>query len=44
MCIRFLIPRDQKVVIQDLVRGEVEWECSLMPDPVIAPQRWFSSV
>lgn len=34
--IRFLIPRDQKVVIQDHVRGEVEWECSLMPDPVIA--------
>lgn len=34
--IRFLIPRDQKVRIQDHVRGEVEWDCSLMPDPVIA--------
>ncbi|MBL8816757.1 MAG: glutamate--tRNA ligase [Planctomyces sp.] len=34
--IRFLIPRDEKVVISDHVRGQVEWDCSLMPDPVIA--------
>ncbi len=34
--IRFLVPRDRKVVIQDHVRGTVEWDCSLMPDPVIA--------
>jgi glutamyl-tRNA synthetase len=34
--VRFLVPRDQKVVLNDQVRGEVEWDCSLMPDPVIA--------
>jgi glutamyl-tRNA synthetase len=34
--IRFLVPRDQKVSITDHVRGYVEWDCSLMPDPVIA--------
>lgn len=34
--IRFLVPRDQKVQIEDHVRGHVEWDCSLMPDPVIA--------
>ena len=34
--IRFLIPRAQKVSINDHVRGSVEWDCSLMPDPVIA--------
>jgi glutamyl-tRNA synthetase len=34
--IRFLVPRDQKVSINDHVRGVVEWDCSLMPDPVIA--------
>ncbi|MCA9062726.1 MAG: glutamate--tRNA ligase [Planctomycetaceae bacterium] len=34
--IRLLIPRDQKVRIQDHIRGEVEWDCALMPDPVIA--------
>ena len=34
--IRFLVPRDRKVSIQDHVRGDVEWDCGLMPDPVIA--------
>ncbi|HID24792.1 MAG TPA: glutamate--tRNA ligase, partial [Planctomycetaceae bacterium] len=33
--IRFLIPRDQTVAIDDLVRGHVRWDCGLMPDPVI---------
>lgn len=33
--VRFLVPREQKVVIDDLVRGRVEWDCGLMPDPVI---------
>jgi glutamyl-tRNA synthetase len=33
--VRFLIPRDQKIAIDDAVRGHVEWDCSLMPDPVI---------
>ncbi|MFN9720814.1 MAG: glutamate--tRNA ligase [Planctomycetota bacterium] len=34
--VRLLIPRGDKVVINDHVRGQVEWDCSLMPDPVIA--------
>lgn len=33
--IRFLVPRDQKVVIDDQIRGRVEWDASLMADPVI---------
>ncbi len=33
--VRFLIPRDQKLAIDDAVRGHVEWDCSLMPDPVV---------
>ncbi len=34
--IRFLVPRERKVSIVDHVRGNVEWDCSLMVDPVIA--------
>lgn len=33
--IRFLVNRDQKVSIDDIVRGHVEWNCGLIPDPVI---------
>ncbi len=33
--IRLFVPRDEKVAINDAVRGEVEWDCSLIPDPVI---------
>jgi len=33
--IRFLVPRDRKVAIDDAVRGHVEWDCGLMVDPVI---------
>ena len=33
--VRFMVPRDQKIAIDDAVRGHVEWDCSLMPDPVI---------
>lgn len=34
--VRFLVPRDRTVKITDHVRGDVEWDCSLMVDPVIA--------
>lgn len=34
--IRLKVPRSDTVVINDHVRGTVEWDCSLMPDPVIA--------
>ncbi|APZ93558.1 glutamate--tRNA ligase [Fuerstiella marisgermanici] len=34
--VRFLVPRDRKVAIDDNVRGHIEWDCSLMVDPVIA--------
>lgn len=34
--IRFLVPRDQTVAIEDHIRGRVQWDCSLMVDPVIA--------
>ncbi len=33
--VRFFIPRDQKVNICDAIRGDVEWHCALMNDPVI---------
>jgi len=33
--LRFLIPRDQKVVLEDHIRGRVEWDAALLPDPVI---------
>jgi len=34
--VRFLVPRDRRVSIKDLVRGHVEWDCGLMVDPVVA--------
>lgn len=33
--VRFLVPRDQKIAIDDAVRGHVEWDCGLMVDPVL---------
>ncbi|QDT55555.1 Glutamate--tRNA ligase 1 [Caulifigura coniformis] len=33
--VRLLVPRERKVSINDHVRGFVEWDCSLIPDPVI---------
>ncbi len=33
--VRFLVPREEKVAIMDAVRGPVEWDTSLMPDPVL---------
>lgn len=33
--IRFLVNREEKVHINDHVRGHVEWDCGLFPDPVI---------
>lgn len=33
--LRFLIPRAQKVVLEDHIRGHVEWDAALLPDPVI---------
>ena len=33
--VRFLVPRDRKVAVDDAVRGHVEWDGALMVDPVI---------
>ncbi len=33
--VRLRVPRDRKVSIDDVVRGHVEWDCGLMPDPVL---------
>ena len=33
--VRLLIPRERKVAIDDAVRGNVEWDCGLMADPVL---------
>ncbi len=33
--VRLLVPRGEKVAIHDHIRGDVEWDCDLMPDPVI---------
>lgn len=34
--IRFLVPRGERIQITDHIRGDVEWDGALMPDPVIA--------
>jgi glutamyl-tRNA synthetase len=33
--LRFLVPRGQTLALDDVVRGHVEWDTSLIPDPVI---------
>ena len=33
--LRFKIPDDQTIVMDDLIRGRVEWQCNLIGDPVI---------
>ncbi len=33
--VRFQVPRDQKVSVDDAVRGHVEWDGALMSDPVL---------
>ena len=33
--VRFLVPRGQTLALDDVVRGHVEWDTSLLPDPVI---------
>jgi glutamyl-tRNA synthetase len=33
--LRFLIPRGQVLALDDIIRGHVEWDTSLLPDPVI---------
>lgn len=34
--VRLLVPRDEKLQIHDLVRGDVEWDLGQLADPVIA--------
>ncbi|MDP1798020.1 MAG: glutamate--tRNA ligase family protein, partial [Planctomycetaceae bacterium] len=33
--VRLLVPRDKKIAVDDAVRGHVEWDGALMPDPVL---------
>ncbi len=33
--IRFLVPRDQTIVIEDHIRGKVAWDAGLIADPII---------
>jgi glutamyl-tRNA synthetase len=33
--LRLLVPRDRKIPLQDLIRGDVEWDAGLIPDPVV---------
>ena len=33
--LRFLVPREKKVSLDDHIRGHVEWDGGLLPDPVI---------
>lgn len=33
--VRLLVPRERTVSVNDHVRGLVEWDCALLPDPVI---------
>ena len=34
--VRLFVPRGDRIVINDHIRGTVEFDCGLMPDPVIA--------
>ncbi len=34
--VRLQVPRDRKIAVDDVVRGHVEWDGALMPDPVLA--------
>ena len=34
--VRLLVPRDEKLIHEDGVRGTVEWDCGLISDPVLA--------
>ena len=34
--VRLLVPREETIVIDDAIRGRVEFDAGLMPDPVIA--------
>lgn len=34
--VRLKVPRDKRIAVDDHVRGHVEWDCSLMVDPVVA--------
>jgi glutamyl-tRNA synthetase len=34
--LRLLVPRDQKIEVEDEIRGHVEWNAGLISDPVIA--------
>ena len=33
--LRFLMPRERKIELEDAIRGHVEWDAGLMSDPVI---------
>jgi len=33
--IRYLVPREAKIELDDAIRGHVEWDCGLIADPVI---------
>jgi glutamyl-tRNA synthetase len=33
--VRYLVPRDETISIDDIVRGHVEWNCANIPDPVL---------
>lgn len=33
--LRLLVPRDRKIELKDIIRGDVEWDAALIPDPVI---------
>lgn len=33
--LRYLVPRDRKIELDDAIRGHVEWDAGLMSDPVI---------
>lgn len=33
--LRFLVPRDRKIELEDHIRGHVEWDAALIPDPVV---------
>ena len=47
--IRFQVPREEKIELDDAIRGHVEWDCNLIADPVIvrgngAPLYHFATV
>ena len=42
--VRFAVPQEETIVVQDIVRGEVRFAASEIGDFIIKKERWFSDI